>query len=46
MSTYSVKVRTPDGQQHQFPQLAFSAADAAEAAAARFGYLCAVLVTA
>lgn len=46
MSTYSVKVRTQDGTTHHFPQLAFTAADAADAAAARFGYLCAVLVTA
>ena len=45
MSTYSVKVRVPSGMSFQFDQIARSSADAHEAAAARFGYLCAVLVT-
>jgi hypothetical protein len=44
MSTYSVKVQTPTGERHQFNQLAFTSADAHEAVAARFGYLCAVSV--
>lgn len=44
MSTYSVKVQTPDGVRHQFDQAAFTSGDALEAAAARFGYLCCVVV--
>jgi hypothetical protein len=44
MSTYSVKVQTPDGVRHEFDQAAFSSADAYDAAAARFGYLCSVRV--
>ncbi|MEJ7804310.1 MAG: hypothetical protein WKG03_00090 [Telluria sp.] len=46
MSTYNVKVRTETGERHHFDQIASSSADAIDAAAARFGYLCAVLVTA
>ena len=44
MSTYSVKVQTPNGERHQFDQAAFTSAEAHEAAAARFGYLCSVSV--
>lgn len=44
MSTFSVKVRTETGERHDFDQLAFTSADAHAAAAARFGYLCNVMV--
>ena len=44
MSTFSVKVRTACGKQHKFDQLGFTSAEVYEAAAARFGYLCNVLV--
>lgn len=44
MSTYSVKVQTPDGERHEFDQAAFTSGEAHEAAAARFGYLCSVVV--
>ncbi len=44
MSTFSVKVRTESGERHHFDQLARTSAEAHDAAAARFGYLCNVLV--
>jgi len=44
MSTYSVKVQTQTGERHVFDQAAFTSAEAHEAVAARFGYLCSVVV--
>lgn len=44
MSKFAVKVTTEDGTVHAFDEPASNSGDAYEAAAARFGYLCAVSV--
>lgn len=44
MSNFSVKVATPDGKKEFFDQLGRTAAEVHEAASARFGNLCCVVV--
>lgn len=44
MSTFSVKVRTENGSQHEFDQIGNTSDEVRDAAAERFGYLCYVMV--